>query len=317
MKLRRKLLAAGFALGATALTLTTSTFAWYTSNTDVTMTGATGVSASNGDSLLLISKEATDGTFTNSVNLNFTTSTLVPVEYNAAQTQGNAPTFYSFADGAVVTSVAAATTTYLDFDLYFKSTTAQTVYLKTLTVSNTTLNFADTAKDVLSTTGLPSSWNVASSKTYTMDVMRALKMAFYTETHNNVATTNAATAVKSACYDLSTIANLNSTADTQKTLTSGWNAHTYYQAVTGKAPKKGDTACLDGTNEAGDDITVGTTEITLGSTLAGTSTNIDLHAHFYFFIDGWDLDCFDAVQGQTFTVAMTFTTKENTKVAKA
>ena len=48
MKLRRKLLSAGFALGATALTLTTSTFAWYTSNTEVnakTITGKTSAEA--------------------------------------------------------------------------------------------------------------------------------------------------------------------------------------------------------------------------------------------------------------------------------
>jgi len=37
MKLRRKLLSAGLAFGATALTLTTSTFAWYTANNEVTV----------------------------------------------------------------------------------------------------------------------------------------------------------------------------------------------------------------------------------------------------------------------------------------
>ena len=49
MKLRRKLLSAGFALGATALTLTTSTFAWYTSNTEVTAKQVTGKTSAEAD----------------------------------------------------------------------------------------------------------------------------------------------------------------------------------------------------------------------------------------------------------------------------
>lgn len=49
MKLRRKLLAAGFAFGATALTLTTSTFAWYTSNTEATVTSFSGATSATAD----------------------------------------------------------------------------------------------------------------------------------------------------------------------------------------------------------------------------------------------------------------------------
>ncbi len=49
MKLRRKLIAAGFAFGATALTLTTSTFAWYTSNTEATVQSVEGMTSSSVD----------------------------------------------------------------------------------------------------------------------------------------------------------------------------------------------------------------------------------------------------------------------------
>ena len=49
MKLRRKLLAAGFAFGATALTLTTSTFAWYTSNTEATVNNMHGMTSATAD----------------------------------------------------------------------------------------------------------------------------------------------------------------------------------------------------------------------------------------------------------------------------
>lgn len=50
MKLRRKLLSAGFAIGATALTLTTSTFAWYTENTKVTVGQVSGRTSAEADS---------------------------------------------------------------------------------------------------------------------------------------------------------------------------------------------------------------------------------------------------------------------------
>ena len=50
MKLRRKLLAAGFAFGATALTLTTSTFAWYTANTEAKVTEFSGATSATADS---------------------------------------------------------------------------------------------------------------------------------------------------------------------------------------------------------------------------------------------------------------------------
>ncbi len=50
MKLRRKLLAAGFAFGATALTLTTSTFAWYTANNKVELGQVNGATASSASS---------------------------------------------------------------------------------------------------------------------------------------------------------------------------------------------------------------------------------------------------------------------------
>ena len=49
MKLRRKLLSAGLAFGATALTLTTSTFAWYTGNTEIEVAKITGATETTMD----------------------------------------------------------------------------------------------------------------------------------------------------------------------------------------------------------------------------------------------------------------------------
>ena len=49
MKIRRKLLSAGLAFGATALTLTTSTFAWYTGNTEIEVAKITGATETTMD----------------------------------------------------------------------------------------------------------------------------------------------------------------------------------------------------------------------------------------------------------------------------
>ena len=56
MKLRNKLILSCAALAAVATTAVSTTYAWYTSNVDVSASGITAKSASAADSTLLISK---------------------------------------------------------------------------------------------------------------------------------------------------------------------------------------------------------------------------------------------------------------------
>ncbi len=305
MKLKRKLLAAGLALGATALTLTTSTFAWYTANTEVSMSGVQGASAANGDSLLLISKTGANGTYSNSVTLTVNPQTLQPVQYTAGSAGSEAPVFNSFANGAVVTSAAAAVTNYVSFDLYFRSSAASHVYLKNMSIVNNTAASANglPSKDILTTSGTTLE-NLSTKNTYKMDVLRTLKLAYYTEKHETPAATGSETptttttaAVGSAFdFDGGTFCTYSATDDVA-TMT---NAHTYYKAVTGKAiAETGDLAVTTHLAKNHD----------FGVTPASLSSNNDLCVHFYLFIDGWDLQCFDAVQGQAFTVTMDFSSE--------
>jgi len=296
MKLKRKLLAAGLALGATALTLTTSTFAWYTANTEVSMSGVQGASAANGDSLLLISKTGANGTYSNSVTLEVNTTTMQPVQYTVGTESSKAPVFNAFANGAVSTDAAAATN-YVTFDLYFRSSSASHVYLKEMSIVNNTAATALPTKDILTTTGTLLE-NLSTKSTYTMDVLRTLKLAYYTETHTGE-TTAASSAVGGAFnFDGGAFCTY-SNSDDSSVMT---NAHQYYNAVTGKSI----ATSGDGVKSVDTALTAG---YDFGVTPASTATNNDLLVHFYLFIDGWDLQCFDAVQGQAFTVTMNFTSE--------
>ncbi len=58
-KLFRKLALSGVALGAAAVTLTATTFAWYTSNTEADVTAVTGATEAKGSDSLFISTAAT------------------------------------------------------------------------------------------------------------------------------------------------------------------------------------------------------------------------------------------------------------------
>lgn len=58
-KLFRKLALSGVALGAAAVTLTATTFAWYTSNTEADVTAVTGATQAKGSDSLFISTAAT------------------------------------------------------------------------------------------------------------------------------------------------------------------------------------------------------------------------------------------------------------------
>ena len=124
MKLRRKLLSAGLALGASALTLTTSTFAWYTANREVTTGTVSGATTSTVDSSSLY--------------------------ISAAQT------YATTSQGAAAQNFTAYTTTANPVVNASSSTELQPVYFdsenykyKTMSVGNdgTTVSYTETSSD--------------------------------------------------------------------------------------------------------------------------------------------------------------------------
>ncbi len=295
--LKRKLFLSVASLAVCAATLVSTTFAWYTSNSEVSASGLNASSAASTDSLLLISRTGEKGTWGNSVDLSDIDdyTSLMPVAYTAGDgtTQGS---FNTFGDGAV--AGAADTTDYISFDLYFRGGSELPVIVKSITITNK--NAASLpAKDILADAG---GLDSTSTATYTVDVLRTLMV----ETTSVVVTKGSNGDATVKLYDpekLNTIATDSLNGKT--TAGTDYNAHVYYNAVTGNT--------IETTSENIDDATklatTGTTKLELGTTpVAAAAGDLTyLKVTFKIFINGWDYACFDAVQGQNISIALNFT----------
>ena len=133
-KLVRKLALSCFALGACALTLASTTYAWWTTNTEVSANEVTGTASTSGAASIFISSDL--DVWAQSVSLKAqldeskSGTDMIPLELRA--------------DGKLYEYGATTATTsdkkFLQFKLYFKTakTTAPvTIYFDDITVSNT------------------------------------------------------------------------------------------------------------------------------------------------------------------------------------
>lgn len=320
-KLMRKLVLSSFALGLAVITLSTTTFAWYTSNTDVSATGIAGKSTTDGDSILLISKTGANGTFKNTVNYEINVADLIPVEYtaktvealNAEAIELAAPTFESLEADATIAEGATTSTNYIAIPMYFRgadineagTATGVKVFLKSLKLTNTTTGNLPT-KDVLSETGMPGTWNVQNDPTYSVDILRTINIAYTVATMKPNAENNAhdlPTYSAVGCLNPEGLCTLKD--DSLKGYADGaFNAHAYLKAVTGK-----DIAQSDESSTKGATALNGTQQVELGTTPATTASYNSLRVIMYVYINGWDLACFDAIQGQTISLEMSFSSK--------
>lgn len=307
-KFGRKLFLSCAALAACATTLVSTTFAWYTSNTEVSTNAVTGTSSASGEGLLMISKDGTDGSFGPSVTLDINSTSLIPVQYTAGDNA--APTFDAW-DATTNAAGAAATegTSYLKFDLYFRGNrlNAQSkyegvpVYIKTMVLTNTNASSL-TVKPILNYTGMPSGVTDATDTEYTTDILRTINIAYVTYEE----TSETGYAHKTTTYASAGVWNPQGLCTINDFFTgmSGQNAHAYYNAI--KNTTISTTNPLTAT-----DLTTSST-VSLGNTPASTNSGNDLKVSFYIFINGWDLECFDAVQGQSISLQLEFTTQETT-----
>lgn len=294
-----KLILSGAALAACATTLVTSTYAWYTSNTEVTASGVEGESSANGDSLLLISTTGENGTYSNSVTLSLTSESLLPVQYTAGDADANyIPTFNGW-DGGGVASIAAGNGSYLAFDLYFRGVSGDSgvsVNLNKLVLKNTTTELPK--KDVLSTTGLPNNWNIGTNAVYSVDILRTINIAYVSYQHNGSVSDTADAKQQTGNLDPEALTTLKT--DSLSADGATFSAINYLNAVTGKNIE------LPADYDSPTKMAPGS-QITFGKTPNSTATNNALHVKFYVYIDGWDLACFDAIQGQTISLNLGFT----------
>ena len=242
MKLRRKLLAAGFAFGATALTLTTSTFAWYTNSSSVeakSIGGATSTSVDSG-SLYIAAAKTYDGNTIGAAASTFTqyTTTVQPVSinheasasdvhlepvaftniatataatYNTMEASGSDVTYTaaSNANNVVeyvlrfqVPNISADTKVYVSNFELTNSASASDTQQMAL-ADNATLNVASTANNAV---------GIKEAGSYNVDMLHALKMtvvttpvSFDSSTKKFTVITDSASAP--AIYDLDAWAN--------------------------------------------------------------------------------------------------------------
>lgn len=316
--LKRKLFLSIASLAVCAATLVSTTFAWYTSNSDVTATGLEATSSAQADTLLLISKDGSNGTWSNTVDLSDVVkfNELKPVAYTAGENANTQGTFQTFADGAVTGQVTDANNQYVYFDLYFRGGTALKVYLQEFTITNETA--ALPAKDVLATAG---GLDATTQKTYTVDVLRTLMVEMTTSTiAEDVEGEKTVTLFNPEGILTTKTDSLSGKTAATDPFDNGanFNAHLYYNEVTGKTIAA-DSENIDSAKTIATEATGGKSKINLGTTPVATGSDKKncVKATFKIFINGWDFACFDAVQGQTFSVNLKFTCSETAEVLYA
>ena len=311
MKLKNKVLLSCMALAACATTMVSTTFAWYTTNTDVSATGAQGHTATTGTDTLLISPTGQAKSWTNTIKIDTKNPELKPLAYgkdgngtNGLSNGDNAADedFYNIqADGTLDT--IAAKDGIIEFSVYLKNPEAassQDIYLDTLTIVNAQSKNLP-GKNVLTQTGLTG----VNSPTYTVNILRATNVLLYSE----VKTTGDLTAGEDKTFVKPTkklLLDTTSFVADNDSLTgnnSGINAHEYYKAVTGK------TAPFTGKNPLTDQKYVNSTSgsaFSIGQIKAGEIMKVTVK----LFVNGADLECFDAIQGQTLTLGIGFSTSK-------
>ena len=112
-KLVRKLALSCFALGACALTLVSTTYAWWTTNTEVAANGITGTASTAGDASIFISADpatswAQSVSLTKQITDEGTGTSMIPLQLK---------------DGVLkdIKGTESNNTQYLEFTLYFKT----------------------------------------------------------------------------------------------------------------------------------------------------------------------------------------------------
>ena len=289
-KLTKKLLLSALTLGLAVVTLTTTTFAWYTTSTEVNVTNGQGTaSGSTSATTLLISSDNTN--WGKEVKLS-SASNLVPVEWN--------PTSGKFEE---LNSDAEATGIY-KFKLYLKTTKtwesgAQSipVYLKSFTLKNTT----GATKSETNILGADND-TVGAPKTalYSVNIVRALNMLVV----DNASTPNY------NFYDLSNIDDVTGYEESGFTnIETDANALAYYNKVMGASLTKPATEAAYSQGGTGLYKALALKDI-MGTIVSDASAGSyqTLELEFTVYINGWSNYCFDACKGQSFSLALDFTT---------
>lgn len=284
-KIGFKLLLSGVALAACAATLSTTTYAWYVTNSEATATGVTGTTASavSDGNILVAKNDTTDptkaGAFSQSINFagdnaNLKTPALNPV---SKDTEAIKPTTGATGWHKVDKSPAVAADSYIAFDIWVLSTKEATVTVEITTANTTKADALEGLKQTCyNATGAP----VNQGETFVVDAVEALRMEV---------TQDAGTPKD---YSLKDISKSYASPEGFTAADGDTDAQAYYKALLGNDPDGGATVA---------DPTETFTTITV-------TENVATKLSFKIWLEGTDKMCFDSCSGQSFSFDFKFST---------
>lgn len=320
-KFGRKLFLSCAALAACATTLVSTTFAWYTSNTEVSAGSLQALSSATVDSSsFYIASAATYDENKAVATMNAYGPSAVPVTV-AGKTGDKlnttfAPVYYNTSDGTYkqltgATGASKDTPEYaaqanvdiLEFVYRFRITNPGAdvanvpVYFKTFSVTNTVTDGLPTQK--ANTAGFTSEQTGISTAgtDYAVDILKAMKMNITITKMTDETTLSSESADKSVnVYDL---ANYATEADVN-IATSGANALGFYNCIMGTALEVPAVANYS----SGTVLTQAKASAPLFY-IPGDTGYVEVR--FAFYLDGWDSYCYDVCRQQGISVVMDFT----------
>lgn len=346
-RLTRKLFLSLAAMGVTAATLTTSTFAWYTANSEAKVTQIQASTESKGSDSLFV---AAAQTYTSTVAQSFGgyLAEVDPVTTNATGTETTQHTkklrpVYSYVSSGTRTykKLTGATGADKDTPTYAESEDDYDFLEFVIRVRSgnkienangaplyfSSFNLTSTASDATQI-ALASGGNtgITAAGEYGADIIKALKLDISSAT----AVTNTAAAEAPAVYGESAtgVTTRNNSSVTATTygfegLVSGAgtnigtaNALGYYNTVMGTnltVPSTGYSAGTELTKAAEATSTNALVVATLPKTETGMDFSI-VEIRFVLYLDGWDNYCYDVMQNQSVSFSFSLTTDASKSV---
>ncbi len=316
-KLIRKITLSGVTLGVAALSVTTSTFAWFTTNSEAKASSVSGTVSASGSNMLIKTYKDTSWTpFAKEVIFDAGSTQLVPVTYQTSDQAG----FYK-ADNTTENSFSVSATDktdYLHYQVIFGLSSLATASNMTNTVSLEVNDFkSETDKEQYLL--VDAGDGAKAGDTIKVNLLDVLSMRVESKL-----ITSSDTAYGITAGDIPTIDNGNFTAtnscyryraeSTQvltKTSRSGdfslsnADALTYYNNVYNVSASRPSDDTPRGYNnssytDATNLVTKGESDETPNEiklfTIKG-SEKAYVMCDIYFYIDGWDYQCFNAVGG--------------------
>ncbi len=334
-KISRKLLVSSLSLAFATVALGTTTFAWFTTNAQVTADITVGVQAT-GDSIL-ISKDAFS--WGSSVEFDESDVAMSPVTYNAAAATLSAAddTFKKLDDSAAVGG-QSATSNYLQFTVYLKVSNASKA-IKFDNIANEATTTAASRKryNILKTTDFKYADNTASTLAagtkIKADAVNALRSVVdvsqegsaATQAYQDAVENNAAAAAfgnAAITYtrrnmvaqftgegEQQTSYSLDDTINFGQTLAGTNAANAYIEQVLGTNFSDDQAADYKAANAhyAAATHVEGWASQATGDPVFTTSAAEAIYAlRFSYWLEGYDADCFDIIMAQVINLKLGF-----------